>query len=204
MSDQASRQPAKVVLIGLMGSGKTTVGKKVGKLTRIPFVDADVALEARTGRSVAEWFSEGEAAFREAETDLLTGLLADDEPVVVGAGGGVVVSPANRERLQHPDVTAVYLHGEAAFLASRTQAKPHRPLLHDRDPRLVFEQMYTARDELYRSVADVVVEIQPAHLAGQKPKWRIAETVVEALIELGVIDPATVGDAPIRQTEGPK
>ena len=203
MSDRSPRPPAKVVLIGLMGSGKTTVGKKVGKLTGIPFVDADVALEARSGRSVADWFSEGEAAFRGAEVDLLAELLAEPGPMVVGAGGGVVVSPANRERLQAADVTAVYLHGEPAFLASRAEAKPHRPLLHDRDPRLVFEQLYTARDELYRSVADAVVEIQPAHLAGEKPKWRIAETVVEALVELGVIDPATNGAAPTKRTEGP-
>lgn len=187
-----------------MGSGKTTVGKKVGKLTGIPFVDADVALETRSGRSVADWFSQGEAAFRSAEVDLLADLLADDSPVVVGAGGGVVVSPANRERLQAPDVTSVYLHGEAAFLASRTAARPHRPLLHDRDPRLVFEQLYLARDGLYRSVADAVVEIQPAHLAGEKPKWRIAETVVEALVELGVIDPATVGQPKTKRMEGPR
>ncbi|MEO6988460.1 MAG: shikimate kinase [Aquihabitans sp.] len=204
MSDQGSRPPAKVVLIGLMGSGKTTVGKKLAKLTGIPFVDADVALEARSGRSVADWFSEGEDAFRNAEVDLLATLLDADEPIVVGAGGGVVVSPANRERLQAADVTAVYLHGEPAFLASRTQAKPHRPLLHDRDPRLVFEQLYTARDGLYRSVADAVVEIQPAHLAGEKPKWRIAETVVEALVDLGVLDPRTDGEPKTKRMEGPK
>lgn len=204
VSDPNIRPPAKIVLVGLMGSGKTTVGKKVGKLTGIPFVDADVALEARSGRSVADWFAESEAAFRAAEVDLLTDLLAGDDPVVVGAGGGVVVSPANRERLQASDVTAVYLHGEPAFLASRAQAKPHRPLLHDRDPRLVFEQLYTARDELYRSVADAIVEIQPAHLAGEKPKWRIAETVVEAVAELGVIDPADVAASPAAPAATPK
>lgn len=203
MSDLVVRPPAKIVLIGLMGSGKTTVGKKVGKLTGIRFVDADVALETRSGRSVADWFNEGEAAFRSAEIDLLAELLAEDGPMVVGAGGGVVVSAANRERLQAPDVTAVYLHGEAAFLASRAEAKPHRPLLHDRDPRLVFEQLYAARDGLYRSVADAVVEIQPAHLAGVKPKWRIAETVVEAVAELGVIEPVIFDTAPKKMTEDP-
>ena len=203
MSDQDVRPPAKIVLIGLMGSGKTTVGKKVGKLTGIPFVDADVALETRSGRSVADWFKEGEAAFRDAEVDLLAELLAEDGPMVIGAGGGVVVSEANRERLQAADVTAVYLHGEPAFLASRAEAKPHRPLLHDRDPRLVFEQLYTARDGLYRSVADAVVEIQPAHLAGVKPKWRIAETVVEAVAELGIIEQIVFGDTPEKPTENP-
>ncbi len=124
-----------VVLIGLMGSGKTTVGKKVAKLIGHRFVDADVELEARTGRSVASWFEDGEPAFRAAEAELLEELLADPEPLVLGAGGGVVVTEANRRRLQEHDVTAVYLHGTPEFLASRVQAKAHRPLLAD-DPLL--------------------------------------------------------------------
>ena len=96
-----------VVLVGLMGSGKTTVGKKVAKLIGHRFVDADVELEARTGRSVASWFTDGEPAFRAAEANLLEDLLADPSPLVVGAGGGVVVTEANRRRLQEHDVTAV-------------------------------------------------------------------------------------------------
>ncbi|HWJ97557.1 MAG TPA: shikimate kinase, partial [Acidimicrobiales bacterium] len=87
-----------VVLVGLMGSGKTTVGKKVAKLTGHRFVDADVEIEARTGRSVASWFEDGEAAFRGAEADLLEVLLASPEALVVGAGGGVVVTESNRRR----------------------------------------------------------------------------------------------------------
>lgn len=179
-----------------MGSGKTTVGKKVAKLLGVRFADGDVELEARTGRSVADWFSEGEDAFREAEASVLAGLLGDEQPIVIGAGGGVVVTEANRQRLRGDDVTVVYLHGEPAFLASRAEAKPHRPLLADQDPRVVFDQMYRDRDDLYRSVADAVVEIRPAHEAGVKPKWRIAETVVETLADLGRIAPLPVEDVP--------
>ncbi|QXC61869.1 shikimate kinase [Aquihabitans sp. G128] len=186
--------PGHVVLVGLMGSGKTTVGKKVAKLVGQRFVDADVELEARTGRSVAEWFADGEAAFRTAEADLLADLLAGAEPLVVGAGGGVVVLPANREALAAPGSTVVYLHGEPAFLASRAQAKPHRPLLADADPIEVFERLHAERDPWYREVADAVVEVRPAHEAGEKPKWRLAEQVVEALLALGVIDPSQVTD----------
>lgn len=180
-----------VVLVGLMGSGKTTVGKKVAKLTGHRFVDADVEIEARTGRSVASWFEDGEAAFRGAEADLLEVLLASPEALVVGAGGGVVVTESNRRRLQEHDVTTVYLHGTPEFLASRVQAKAHRPLLGD-DPLAVMAQMYEQRDRWYREVADAVVEVRPHHEAGEKPKWRIAEQVVAELVALHVVDPAAV------------
>ncbi len=180
-----------VVLVGLMGSGKTTVGKKVAKLIGHRFVDADVEIEARTGRSVASWFEDGEPAFRAAEAQLMEDLLAEPEALVIGAGGGAVVTESTRRRLREGDVTAVYLHGTPQFLASRVQAKAHRPLLTD-DPLMVMQEMYDARDGWYREVADVVVEVLPHHEAGEKPKWRIAEQVVEELIDLHVVDPATV------------
>jgi shikimate kinase len=183
-----------IVLVGLMGSGKTTVGKKLARLVGHRFVDADVELEARTGRSVAEWFTEGEDAFRAAEEQLLAGLLAEPEPLVVGAGGGVVVSERNRTLLNAPGVTVVYLHAEPAFLASRAQARPHRPLLTG-DASSVLTAMYADRDGWYREVADAVVEVRPAHEAGEKPKWRLAEQVAEALVGLGRIAPDQVATA---------
>lgn len=190
MSEQSPR-PHHVVLVGLMGSGKTTVGKKVAKLLGRKFVDADVELEARTGRSVAEWFEvEGEEGFRRAEADLLRTLLDEDLPSVIGAGGGIVVLAENRLRLGLDDATVVYLHGEPGFLASRVQQKPHRPLLEGQDPVQLFDEMYEVRDPWYREVADVVIEVRPHHEAGSKPKWRIAETVVEALTVRGDVQPS--------------
>ena len=169
-----------------MGSGKTTVGKKVANLLGRPFVDADVELERRSGRTVADWFAaEGEAAFRAAEADLVADVLAGHEPVVLASGGGAVTTAATRDRLAADDVAVVYLHGDPGFLASRAKAKPHRPLLSG-DPAEVLGAMYEARDPWYREVADVVVEVRPAHEAGTKPKWRLAEQVVEALATAGV------------------
>ena len=171
-----------------MGSGKSTVGKKVARLLGRPFVDSDVALEARTGRSVATWFAEeGEAGFRAAEAALLAEQLAGDAALVIGAGGGVVVTAANRLRLAEPDVVAVYLHAEPAFLASRVQAKPHRPLLGD-DRAEVLARMYAERDPWYREVAGPVIEVRPVLEGEEKPKWRLAEQVVEALAARGVAD----------------
>ena len=82
-------------------------------------------------------------------------------------------------------VPVVYLHGDPGFLASRAKAKPHRPLLSG-DPAEVLGAMYADRDPWYREVADAVVEVRPAHEAGGKPKWRLAEQVVEALDALEV------------------
>ncbi len=177
-----------------MGSGKTTVGKKLARLVGHRFVDADVELEARTGRSVADWFLDGEDAFRAAEEQLLASLLAEPVPLVVGAGGGVVVSEHNRALLNAPGVTVVYLHAEPAFLASRAQARPHRPLLTG-DASTVLTRMYAERDAWYREVADAVIEVRPAHEAGEKPKWRLAEQVAAALVDLGRIAPAAVAAA---------
>ena len=187
-------RPGHVVLVGLRGSGKTTVGKQVAKLVGRGFVDADVELEARTGRSVARWFEhEGEEGFRRAESDLLAALLDEREPLVIGSGGGVVTKEANRRLLDGDGVTVIYLHGQPEFLASRAEAKPHRPLLTG-DPRRVFTDLYAQRDGWYREAADAVVEIRPAHEAGEKPKWRLAEQVTELLVELGTVPADEVTD----------
>ena len=167
-----------------MGSGKSTVGKKVARLLDRPFVDADVALVEQTGRTVAEWFADGEPAFRRAEAGLLATLLGADEPTVIAAGGGVVVADENRKRLSEPSVTVVLLDAEPAFLASRAKAKPHRPLLAD-DPLAVLTRLHAERDGWYREVADVVVAVRPAHEAGERPKWNLAEQIVTALAERG-------------------
>lgn len=175
-----------VVLVGLMGSGKTTVGKKLAKLLDRRFVDADVELEGRSGRSVAAFFADGEDAFRDAEAELLDALLDEVAPLVIGAGGGVVIRPENRAALRSGRASTVYLHGEPGFLASRAKPKAHRPLLAGADPTVLFEQMYDERDGWYREVADATVEVRPAHEAGEKPKWRLAEQVAAALADLGV------------------
>ncbi|MCB1030040.1 MAG: hypothetical protein KDA95_01795 [Acidimicrobiales bacterium] len=183
-----------VVLVGLMGSGKTTVGRKVAALLGSRFVDGDEELEQRFGRTVASWFEElGELEFREAEADVLDDLLESGSPVVIGAGGGVVVTGRNRLRLQRDDVAVAYLHGDPNFLGSRAKPKPHRPLLSgDVDPKEILAQMYEARDPWYREVADVIVEVRPAHESGESPKWRLARQVVEALVNAELVAPEVV------------
>ena len=100
---------------------------------------------------------------------------------MIAAGGGVVVTEANRELLDEPDVTVVWLDGEPAFLALRVAQKAnkaHRPLLDD-DPARCSRASRPSATAWYAEVADVVVDVGPAHEAGEKPKWSLAEQVVE-------------------------
>lgn len=168
-----------VALIGLMGSGKTTVGRRAAKLLDRPFVDADEAFIPRYGRTVADVFAaEGEAGFRELESKLLEEVLAVATPVVLGCGGGVVCVEANRRRLAQPDVHVIWLQAEPAFLASRIEQKADRPLLGDDDPRAVLERLHAERAGWYAEVADDVVEVCDFHAESQ-PKKAMAAHVAE-------------------------
>jgi shikimate kinase len=172
-----------VVLVGLMGSGKTTVGRRLAARLELPFVDADEAVEATTGRTVAELFEgRGEDGFRDVEADVLATLLAGPEPLVVAAGGGVVLREANRARLAADDVTVVWLDANPAFLASRVERKAHRPLLAgDESPREVLTRLHAERAALYAEVADLVVEVEPFHQSEDKPKQALAERIADLL-----------------------
>jgi shikimate kinase len=176
-----------VVLVGLMASGKSTVGKRLAALLGRPFVDADDALEAATGRTIAEIFEgEGEAGFRDRETALLQELLDRPDEPVIATGGGAVTREVNRKLLKdHPSATVVWLNGSPAFIASRIQPKPHRPLLSgDADPREVLQRLFDERAAFYREVVDLEVDIEPFHLGGPKPKQAMAEHIADGLRSL--------------------
>jgi shikimate kinase len=180
-----------VVLVGMMGSGKTTVGKRVAGILDRPFFDADAELEARSGRTVREWFAEsGEGAFRDAESATLTALLDHPEPAVIAAGGGLVVRAENRDALAEPFV--VFLDAGPAFLASRVGRKPHRPLVDD-DPLGTLQRLHEERGQWYREVADVVVPVEPAHQT-EHPKKALAR-LVAGLVTQHELD-LTVGGRP--------
>jgi len=178
------RNDAHVALVGLMGSGKTTVGRRVAKLVGRPFVDADEAFIPRYGRTVADTFATvGEAGFRDDEERLLGELLAVGTPLVLATGGGAVLRESTRALLAGPGVFVVYLHAEPAFLASRTQAKADRPLLAGTDPLEVLTRMHDERDALYREVADEVLEVGSFHEWGSQPKKAMAERIAAVVRE---------------------
>ncbi len=167
-----------VVLVGMMGSGKTTVGRRAAKLLGRPFVDADEAFIVRFGRTVAAAFADdGEEGFRAMESELLAELLAVREPLVIATGGGVVVREENRKRLSDPDVFVVLLHAEPAFLASRAKEAAHRPLLAVDDPAAVLQRLHDERAAWYREVADEVLDVSSFHEWGSSPKRAMADRV---------------------------
>jgi shikimate kinase len=173
-----------VVLVGLMGSGKSTVGKRLAARLGRHFVDADRALEEIADRTVAEVFErDGEAGFRDLEADTFAELLEHHEPCVIASGGGLVLRDDNRQRLRQPDLTVVFLDAGPAFLASRVKPKPHRPLLQgDADPREVFDRLHAERAPLYAEVADVTVSVEPFHDHGDEPRQLLADRVADLVL----------------------
>lgn len=170
-----------VVLVGMMGAGKTTVGKRAATLLDRPFVDADAELVRRSGRSVADWFAhDGEPAFRRAESDLLADLLDRPAGTIVAAGGGVVVEARNRSRLRRPDPFVIWLYADPAFLAARVARKKHRPLI-GADPATTLINLADEREAWYADVADAVIDVVPVHSQAERPKWVLAERVVAAI-----------------------
>jgi shikimate kinase len=148
-----------IVLVGMMGAGKSSVGRVLARKLHRPLLDSDELIEERTGRTVREiWSSDGEAAFRAIETETLLAMLAGTEPAVVAAAGGVVLAEANRSALAASDAHVVWLLANVELLVTRVKNGVHRPLLDD-DPEGMLRQMYTDREPLYTEVADAVVSV---------------------------------------------
>lgn len=161
-----------VVLVGLMATGKSTVGRLLAEALDRPLLDSDAHVEARTGRTVrAIWRTDGEAAFRVLEAEALAAALDADAPSVIAAAGGVVLAPENRARLAGDDAEVVWLRARVDTLVARVRAADdtHRPLLDD-DPAGMLERMANDRMSLYQEVADVVVDVDdrsPEEVAAQ-------------------------------------
>ncbi len=148
---------ANVFFIGLMGAGKTTVGRAVAKRLDRPFYDSDHEVEARTGVKIPLIFEhEGEGGFRARES-LVIDELSQRNGIVLATGGGAVLAPHNREWLNQRGVV-VYLRANPHDLWLRTRRDKNRPLLQTEDPRGKLESLYAMRDPLYRETAHFTVE----------------------------------------------
>jgi shikimate kinase len=145
-----------VVLVGLMGSGKSTVGALVAARTGRAFVDVDIVIARETGKTVRElWEEGGEAAYRSLESDAVLRVLAGDEPSVLAAPGGVVLNPTVRAALAGNLV--VWLRTRPTTLAGRVHPGDHRPLLGDH-PADALAAMAEERSDLYGAVATATVD----------------------------------------------
>ena len=151
-------------LVGLPGSGKSTLGRQLARRLDKTFIDADHELEQTLGVTIATVFEiEGEAGFRDREEAALAAIVTR-EGIVLATGGGAVIRPANRDRLK-ANGTVVYLHAEPAMAWQRVRKSVHRPLLNTPDKLARLEELYRERDPLYREVADHVVANDRAALA---------------------------------------
>jgi shikimate kinase len=145
-----------VVMVGMMGAGKTAVGTQLARLLNVPFLDSDEEIVRAASRSIAEIFErDGEAFFRARETEILARLLKGD-PCVLSTGGGAFLSETNRALISAQGVS-VWLRADLDLLWHRVRHKTTRPLLRTANPRETLRTIYEARVPVYE-LADVAVE----------------------------------------------
>jgi shikimate kinase len=150
--------PPRILLVGMMGSGKSTVGRLLAGQLGWDYRDSDADVEAATGRTVPEIFEcDGEPAFRRAEADVLARACGLGTPVVVSAAGGSVLNPDNRRLLARSGIV-VWLRAQPATNARRVGDGAGRPLLGD-DPAEAMGRLYSERAPLYGDVADLVIDV---------------------------------------------
>ena len=157
-----------VVLVGPMGVGKTTVGKKLAKRLELPFVDTDAVITKNHGDISAIFADHGEPAFREIESDVLVSLL--NEPAVISTGGGAVLHEKSREALSL--ATVVYLSTDGKHIASRLKGG-NRPLI--KNGISDWRQIYNSRKPLYEQVADLTVD------TSNSSQLQTLDTILEGL-----------------------
>jgi len=146
-----------IFLVGLMGSGKTTVGRALAKRLNKRFFDSDHEIEARTGASIPLIFEiEGEASFRQREADMIRDLTAY-EGVVLATGGGSILNPQSRDYLKSRGLV-IYLRAGVSSILQRTGHDKNRPLLQTADPRARLEELTVQREPYYQEVADIIIE----------------------------------------------
>lgn len=166
-----------VALVGLMGVGKTSVGRRLAQALHMPFRDADEEIEAAAGRSVSEIFSEfGEEEFRAGERRVIARLLRE-EPHVLATGGGAFINPETR-RLLKSSAIVIWLKADLDVLVRRTSRRDTRPLLRTGDPRQVLSRLMEERNAYY---AEAHISVD----TGDSPHQAAVDAVLQAIRSQG-------------------
>ena len=165
--------PRTVAIVGLMGAGKSAIGKRLALRLGLPFVDADDEIERAAGCSIAEFFEKyGEQEFRAGERRVIARLL-DETPHVLSTGGGAYMDPETRALMRAKALT-IWLRAELDVLFERVKKRAHRPLLRQGDPREILDRLMQQRYPIYAE-ADIVVD------STAQPADRTTEQVIDAL-----------------------
>ncbi|MEJ0025591.1 MAG: shikimate kinase [Rhizomicrobium sp.] len=168
-----------VALVGMMGAGKSSVGRRLAARLAVPFKDADSEIEHAAGCSVSQIFERyGEPAFRDGERKVIARLLGEP-PHVMATGGGAFMDPTTRQRLKHDAVT-IWLKAPVDVLLARTGRRDTRPLLRDGDPRAILERLLAERSPVYEQ-ADHTLDGEDG------PQTDVVERIIFLLSEAGAL-----------------
>lgn len=175
-----------IVLVGLPGAGKSSVGRQLARRLAVDFIDSDTVIEQRIGEPIRAFFErEGEARFRDIEQQVIAELCQPGAAGVLATGGGAVLREANR-RVLREHATVIYLRSSPEELHRRLRHDTQRPLLQVRDPRARLQQLYRERDPLY---------VETAHFAIETGRPTVPTLVGMILMQLelaGLLDPSRV------------
>jgi shikimate kinase len=173
MSRRFPRIDRSIVLVGLMGVGKSTVGRRLARRLGVEFVDSDVEIEAAAGYSIMEIFERfGEPSFRDGERRVIARLV-DGTPKVIATGGGAFIDSATRSLILERCI-AVWLDADVGLLAERVSRRQSRPLLKDKDPLTVLSSLADARNPIYAE-AHIHIRSEPT------PHDNTVERIIEAV-----------------------
>jgi len=173
--NELPRPDRTIALVGLMGAGKSTIGRRLAARLDIPFVDADTEIEAAAGSTIPEIFERhGEAAFRDGERRVIARLLRG-KPKVLATGGGAFMNADTRQRLKTRAIT-IWLRADLNLLMTRVSKRDNRPLLKQGDPRATMERLIAERYPVY-ATADIVID------SNEGPHEAVVDRIVESLRE---------------------
>ena len=162
-----------VVLVGMMGAGKSTIGRRLAARLRLPFLDADIEIEAAAGMSIPDIFeTHGEPHFRDGEARVIARLL-DNGPAVIATGGGAFMREDTRNRIRDKAVS-IWLKADADIIMKRVRRRADRPLLQTEDPAATVSRLLEVREPVYQN-ADLTIASRDV------PHDRIVDECIEAL-----------------------
>jgi shikimate kinase len=174
MSRVGVRSPRRVLLIGMMGAGKSTSGRLLAAHLGWPYIDTDDEIERRVGKTIPEiWKQDGEAAFREQESLLLGEVCGSEGPTIVSVAGGAVIAPANRAVVKRAGLV-VWLRAEVSTLVARVGVGDGRPLLSGGAAEAL-SRLWAQRAPIYAELAEMTLDVD------RLSPSQVVESIVEAL-----------------------